>query len=309
MSDCAVAYVPVLHEGYRRFVERHASGGPLYLIGPDLYAQDGALAKDIRALPAALAAASIAAWGVCSEVAVLDAAGARGLAAARAHHPAASPSAAGTGARSARGGRIVMPAEDVSYAVAERFFERCEVLYDTVFLRWDRTRTAQLLEPRAREWGGAERDDDPLLAELARAAGGAAAASVDWWRRVGAAMRLADGSTLAAHNEHSPHRLSAYAVGDPRANLHKGVGLELSTATHAEAALIARAARDGRTTAGATMFTSDFPCPPCAKLIAGAGVTKLYFVDGYAMLDGEDVLAGAGVEVVRVAPGAELTPP
>jgi len=193
-----------------------------------------------------------------------------------------------------------MPAEDVSYRVAERFFERCEVLYDTVFLRWDRTKTAQLQEPKARPWTAAEQAGDPLLAELAAAAGEAAAASVDWWRQVGAALRLADGETLAATNEHNPHRLSAYAAGDPRANLYKGVGLELSTATHAEAALIARAAREGKATVGATLFVSDFPCPPCAKLVAAAGVAKLYFVEGYAVLDGEDVLRAKGVEIVRL---------
>jgi dCMP deaminase len=301
MTPCAVAYVPVLHEGYRRFVERHASGLPLYLIGPGLYEDYRPLAKDIRALPAELSAKSIAAWGVCSQVSVLDEAGARALAKGSgagkpsAGEPSASEPSAGVG----QAPRIVMPDEDVSHRVAERFFERCLVLYDTVFLRWDRTKTTQLLEPSARTWTTAERREDPLLAELARAAGEAAGGSVDWWRQVGAAMRLADGETLTATNEHSPHPLSAYAAGDPRANLYKGVGLEFSTATHAEAALIARAAREGKATEGATMFVSDFPCPPCAKLIAGAGVAKLYFVEGYAVLDGEDVLAAAGVEVVR----------
>lgn len=276
-----VAYVPVLHEGYRRFVERHASALPLYLIGPELYEDYRPLAKDIRALPAELAAKAIEAWGVCLGVSVLDAVGARELA--------------------ATGLRLTMPDEDVSHLVADRFFERCEVLYDTAFLRWDRTRTTRLLEPGARVWTEAEHGEDPLLAELARAAGGAAGKSVDWWRQVGAALRLASGEVLSAHNEHLPHQLSAYAAGDPRANLYKGVGLELSTAAHAEAALIARAAREGMATAGSIMFVSDFPCPPCAKLIAGAGVAKLYYVEGYAVLDGEDVLAAAGVEVVRVS--------
>lgn len=285
--SAVVAYVPVLHEGYRRFLERHARGVRLYLIGPELYADYRPLAKDIRALPAELAAVSIEAWGVCSGVSVLDEGSARELAAA--------------------GVRVTMPDEDVSHGVAARFFERCEVLYDTVFLRWDRMRTTRLLEPAARLWTAAERGEDPLLVELARAAGEAAGRSVDWWRQVGAAMRLASGETLAAPNEHLPHRLSAYAAGDPRTNLYKGVGLELSTATHAEAALIARAAREGKATGGATMFVSDFPCPPCAKLIAGAGVAKLYFVEGYAVLDGEDVLAAAGVEVVRVEQPATRT--
>jgi len=291
MSSCAVAYVPVLHEGYRRFIERHASERELYLIGPDLYADYRPLAKDIRALPAELATSAIAAWDICSRVSVLDQAGARELGA---HLQADAESRA-------RAARIAMPAEDVSYRVAERFFERCEVIYDTTFLRWDRTKTAQLLEPQARTSTAAEQSGDELLRELARAGGAAAARSVDWWRRVGAAMRLSGGETIAAHNEHSPHPLAAYAAGDPRANLHRGIGIELSTATHAEAALIARAAREGRATAGASMFVTDFPCPPCAKLIAGAGIAKLYFVEGYAVLDGEQVLAAAGVEVVRVA--------
>jgi dCMP deaminase len=48
------------------------------------------------------------------------------------------------------------------------------------------------------------------------------------------------------------------------------------------------------------MYVTDFPCPPCAKLIAGAGIARLYFRTGYAVLDGQDVLEQAGVEVVQV---------
>jgi dCMP deaminase len=156
--------------------------------------------------------------------------------------------------------------------------------------------------PGARVWTDAERSGDPLLVELARAAGEAAGASIDWWRQVGAALRLADGELMSATNVHTPHPLTPYAVGDPRANLYKGVGLELSTATHAEAGLIARAARKGKATKGGVMFVSDFPCPPCAKLIAGAGIAKLYYVEGYAVLDGQDVLETAGVEIVQLNP-------
>jgi dCMP deaminase len=276
MSEAVLAYIPVLHEGYRRFIESHASGRRLFLIGPELYEEYRPLAKDIRALPADLAAAAVAAWDVCSEVTVLDVGTAERLAAER---PA-----------------LTMPAEDISYQLAERFFSGCEVRFDTVFLRWDKTRTAQLLYPAT----AVAAHGDPLLEELAAAAQERAADSVDWWRQVGAAIRFADGRTAAAVNEHLPHRLSAFAAGDPRANFHRGVGLELSTAVHAEAALIAAAARDGIATAGAVMYVTDFPCPPCAKLIAGAGVSRLYFRTGYAVLDGQDVLESAGVELLQV---------
>ena len=277
MTDAIVAYVPVLHEGYRRFFATHGEGLPAYLIGPELYADSRPLAKDIRALPAELAAGAIAAWGICSSVSVLDAAGAALLA--------------------AEGPSLLLPAEDVSYALVERFFPRCEVRYDPVFLRWDKTRTVALLRPQAPPAA----EHDPLLAELAAAAAEQAGTSIDWWRQVGAAIRFADGSLAAAANEHLPHRLSAYAAGDPRANFYKGVALELSTAQHAEARLIAAAAREGRATEGAIVYVTDFPCPPCAKLLAAAGVSRVYFRSGYALLDGEDVLREAGVEIVRVS--------
>jgi len=272
----AVAYVPVLHEGYRRFLESHARGGRLFVVGPELYVDYRPLAKDIRALSADLVASAISAWGLCAEVAVLDANGARELA--------------------AQCPRITMPAEDVSYQLAERFFERCEVLFDTVFLRWDKTRTAQLLRPRAQRTVPAPE----AFADLALAAEAAASSSVDWWRQVGAAIRLDSGEVRASTNVHNPHPLSAYAAGDPRSNFYKGVGLELSTATHAEAGLIAQAAREGLATRGAVLYVTDFPCPPCAKLIAAAGIARLYFREGYAVLDGQDVLRDAGVEVVQV---------
>jgi dCMP deaminase len=266
------AYVPVLHEGYWRFLDRHARGRRLFVIGPSLVPDYRPLAKDVRRLDPGLVAAAIDAWGICSEVFVLDEELAEQLAGER-------PS-------------LILPAEDVSYQVVEQWFERCEVTYDTVFLRWDKTRSVALLEPRPARHAG--------LDELASAAVDEAARSVDWWRQVGAALRLPDGRVVSAHNEHNPHELSAYAVGDPRSNFFKGVHLEISTATHAEARLIGEAARAGVSTAGAVMYVTDFPCPPCAKLIAAAGISKLYFRTGYAVADGEDVLAAAGVELVQV---------
>ena len=77
--------------------------------------------------------------------------------------------------------------------------------------------------------------------------------------------------------------------------------LELSTAMHAEARLIAAAARSGRSTQVAELYVTDFPCPPCAKLIAAGGITRVYYRTGYAVLDGEDVLGAAGVEIVKIA--------
>lgn len=271
-----VAYIPVLHEGYWRFLQAHGEGARLFVIGPSLYSDYRPLAKDIRRLDASLVVDAVAAWGVCSEVSILDQVAAEALA-------AEDPG-------------ITLPAEDVSYQVVERFFGRCDVRYDTTFLRWDKSRSAQLLVPHGRP----ALAGDAVLAEMVVAAEQQAQGSVDWWRQVGACLRFRDGTMTVARNEHQPHSLSPYAVGDPRANFHKGVRIELSTATHAEAKLIAQAARQGLSTEGASMYVTDFPCPPCAKLLATAGIAKLYFRRGYTMLDGEQVLEGAGVEIVQI---------
>jgi dCMP deaminase len=258
MSRAVVAYIPVLHEGYRRFLDRHPH--PVLLLDADGYRP---LEKDVRALPPDLIADALRAWGheVLTDRAQLE------------------------------GRTLVLPDEDISHRVVERDFPRHAVLYDTVFLRWDKTKTVKLLEPRPHATAD----------ELAAAAEFEAAQSLDWWRQVGAAIRFADGTIAAAHNVHHPHATSPYTEGDPRSNFFQGVHLEFSTAEHAEARLIAQAAREGRATAGATVYVTDFPCPPCAKLLAGAGVARVLYRAGYAVLDGQAVLEAAGVELVRVS--------
>lgn len=278
MTGTVVAYVPVLHEGYRRFLAAHATGGRCFVPDRALYADYRPLAKDVRALDPELVVAAIASWGICDTVALLDRDGAETLA--------------------QEGGEIVLPDEDVSYRLVDEFFLRSPIRYDTAFLRWDRRRTVQLLRPReSRTVAVAGLDREMFLA-----AEQAAGASHDWWRQVGAALRFADGEILAAGNAHAPAPDSPYAVGDPRSNFFRGVHLELTTAEHAEAHVIAEAARRGKATSGASIYVTDFPCPPCARLIARSGIERVYYEAGYAVLDGEDVLRAAGVEVVQVVP-------
>lgn len=280
-THAVAAYVPVLHEGYRRFLEAHAAGGVFYVLGRELYADYRPLAKDIRALDPELVATAIASWAIAAEVRVLG------------ETEAAALAEAGTS--------LVLPSEDVSYLVAERYFPRNPVTYDAVFLRWDKRRSVELLTPPA----APTIPGDVVWAELAEAAEAEAAGSLDWWRQVGAALRLPDGTVLTARNELNPTPLAAYAAGDPRSNFFKGVHLELSLATHAEARLIAGAARAGQSTDGGSIYVTDFPCPPCAKLIAGAGITRVYYRQGYAVLDGADVLEAAGVEIIHVGADAD----
>src|SRR5678815_1642068 len=50
---------------------------------------------------------------------------------------------------------------------------------------------------------------------------------------------------------------------------------------HAEANAILQAAKNGVSVAGAELYTTASPCWPCFKLIANAGVSRVYFGEFY----------------------------
>jgi len=67
---------------------------------------------------------------------------------------------------------------------------------------------------------------------------------------------------------------------------------------HAEANAIVKLARDGESGSGSVMFCTHAPCVQCAKLIYGAGISKLFYRDAYRDNNGLDFLAATGVEVI-----------
>ena len=80
---------------------------------------------------------------------------------------------------------------------------------------------------------------------------------------------------------------------------------DLSTAIHAEASVVAQAARAGRALNGADIYVTTFPCPACARLIAESGFRRCYFTGPYSVLEGDAVLRAAGVELLLVEAPAE----
>jgi dCMP deaminase len=82
------------------------------------------------------------------------------------------------------------------------------------------------------------------------------------------------------------------------------------TATvHAEANAIMQAARNGVSVAGAEIYTTASPCWPCFKLIANAGLTRVYYGEFYRDEKSLAVARQAGIELVdlgRESPAAAL---
>lgn len=278
MKKIIVAYVPVLHEGYKKFFSKHSDAETLFIFGDTLIKKYDYLAKEIRQLSPDLVKKAVESWGIFEKVEVLE------------------EEVFGISEEV----EIIMPDEDVCKSLAEEYFgkenSKQKVTFDNIFLRWDKHKSMEERPVEADQKISYEKFDKEIIQNLK----GEAEKSSDWWRRIGAAVVKEGEVVLSAHNEHLPSPHSPYADGDPRNTLHKGVGIEYSTSIHAEARLIAEAARKGISLDGASMYVNVFPCPPCAKQIAFSGIKKLYYGGGYQLLDQETILRSRGVEIIYV---------
>jgi dCMP deaminase len=278
-------YLPVIHSGYEGFLARHADAAEILLLGSGFTAAYPSLAKDIRALPPARAAEYLRRAGLADV----------GRAGQAARVRVVEPDDL---AAAVTGDPLVLPDEAIMRDIVAKYHLDAgrAVLFDRTFLRWDR------------DWATAKTpvsfDGEITVAELPRALLGRAEAiagrSSDWWRQVGA-VAARDGRVLGcAWNRHHPTEYAPYLSGDPRDAFERGVRADLSTAIHAEAALIAGAARAGTSLAGADLYTTTFPCPACARLIAEAGFQRCFFAGQYSVLDGEQTLRARGIGLIWV---------
>jgi dCMP deaminase len=279
-------YLPVIHAGHEAFFARHADAAQILVLGAGFRDEFRSLAKDIRALPPQRSAQLLRTAVPGIPVRVVE--------------PEDLPAAV-------TADTLVLPDEEVTRALAGRYQlgPGRSLVFDRTFLRWDRA------------WSQSGRPADFAAAATAgqlpeRITGRAAELadrSSDWWRQVGAiAWRPGPGPEPeiagAAWNRHGPTEYAPYIDGDPRDGFSRGVRADLSTALHAEAAVVAEAARAGTALDGAELYVTTFPCPACARLIAAAGFRRCYFTGQYSVLEGDAVLRAAGVELVWVDPGA-----
>jgi dCMP deaminase len=69
---------------------------------------------------------------------------------------------------------------------------------------------------------------------------------------------------------------------------------------HAEANAILKLARDGESGNGSSLFCTHAPCIHCAKLIHGAGISKVYYRESYRDTIGLDFLENCKINVEKV---------
>jgi len=271
-----IAYVPSPHRGYVQLFEKYA-GGVLFVLGPDIIADFQPLVRNLPANDPSDVVMMVQSLGIFSDVRMMT---------------------KGT-IRSVVGmANIVMPDEEVSRAVANQYLKGCEVKFeDTWRLRWHWEEATKKTVPVEE---GVIISKSEFDREMMTKALGLAEKSPDWWRQIGALL-VRDGKVLlAGYNQHVPHEQSLYLEGDPRSNFEPGQHIEVSSALHAEAGVIATAAARGIKTEGCDMYVTTFPCPQCAYYLAEARLVRLFFTEGYSLVSGADTLRAKGVEIVRV---------
>ena len=191
-----------------------------------------------------------------------------------------------------------MPEDEISDWLEVEFFSGRKIKHDSIFLRWGEAKTKQKNDVDTDGEVTSDELHQRLMGEVAQEA----QKSSDWWRQTAAAVAK-DGQLIAiAHNQHVPSDQNQYVLGDPRANFSRGEAVEVSTSLHAEEAVIAKAAAEGISLQGADLYATTFPCPFCARLIAYSGVKRLFYKEGYSMLDGVELMKSRGIELIKVSP-------
>ena len=82
-------------------------------------------------------------------------------------------------------------------------------------------------------------------------------------------------------------------------NIASGERHELCRGIHAEQNAIIQAALHGVSIKEATLFCTNLPCSICAKMIINAGISKIYYLSGYADQMSQEMLNEAGVELIK----------
>ena len=118
MQKIIIAYIPVLHEGYRKFLDLNKDAKKLYIWGQDIINESDYLSKEIRALSPSLTKTSLESWGLSFPVEIL------------------------TKDKISEvldfNGQIVMPDDDISHIFSEKYLSGKNFVFANIFLRWER---------------------------------------------------------------------------------------------------------------------------------------------------------------------------
>ncbi len=274
-SKTLVALVPVIHSLYLDLFKKYPDD--LYIVGESIledWEEYHKMSRDLRRIDQKQMANFIQKSNLFKKVTVLEKENIEELI----------------------GKEIVMPREDVSEWVAEKYFPNQSIIYENIFLRWNRPVSTQEKEISPDRIISEEK----FHQEMMKKAEALSQKSANWWRQIGV-LAIKDNKIIAeSFNRHVPTQQNMAVYGDLRMCFDAGEHHELSNSIHGEASLIAQCAKKGVSLEGSELYVTVYPCPTCAKLIAESGIKRIFYKSGYSLSDAEEILKSAGVEIVLV---------
>jgi len=268
-----ILYIPVIHKGYLDFLKQVQDRVFIvYIIDEELLGELSEIKPDIAAIETNVVRDLLNKIGF-SNVSILSRDKIEEL----------------------KGKEFILVQDEISRNLYSKYLKDEKVEWQSVFLRWDKEKVlAELPVDSVRE------SKEPFDLEMMKGAYKEAQKSSDWWRQIGAVL-VKDKKIIAlAYNQGVPNDTAPYQVGSIRDFFQAGEKQELSPTIHAEQKIISEAAKNGIKLEGSSLYLTHFPCSLCAKLIAWAGIKKLYFVEGASNLDGRKILESAGVEIIHI---------
>ena len=83
-------------------------------------------------------------------------------------------------------------------------------------------------------------------------------------------------------------------------NIPSGTKHELCIGLHAEQNALLQAALQGTSTKDSTLYITNHPCNICAKMLINAGITRVFFSEGYPDKFAEQILREAKIPVQEI---------
>lgn len=266
-----IVYMPVFHKGYLDFFNSQKDSiEKIFLIDTALVSKLSTHEPDIAALETEQVQSILSSLGFDSEI------------------------LGESSVSNLKNEKLLLVNDYVSRTLYKQHFSGSDVLWQSVFLRWDQDSVI------TEEPCDVSTTSDKEAVSFMLSAYEEVKNSSDWWRQVGAVL-VRDGEIiLSTYNRGVPTDAEPYQHGAIRDFLDVGVKPELSPTIHAEQLIVALAAKDGIPLKGLSVYVTHFPCSVCAKLLAHSGIKECFFAEGSSNGKGKEVLESAGITLSKV---------
>jgi len=198
---------------------------------------------------------------------------------------------------------FLLPDDDISSYLIEDYLQPHCLSYEVIngpFLRWSKGIPKQESQPEnvpiAFEGG-------QFIRKIVKLGYEEAGHSSDWWRQVGAVLfnEETEKVLFSGYNKHLPGGIHQSSFGDARSSFNPGERSDLCCAIHAEKNVFAKALRAGISTEGLSMYTTTYPCSMCADFISETGIKKVYYTEGYSVMEqAGSAMRAKGIEIIHV---------